>query len=89
MSNEPTSHLHPGQDTDAGLPVLHVHSLPPEIRHGAVIGAFESLRPGRSLVIVAPHDPVPLLTQLRERGEVDVDYLQSGPTEWTLKLTRG
>lgn len=72
----------------ADTPILHVHALPHEIRHGAVIGAFESLAPGRCLVIVTPHDPIPLLDQLRDRGPVGVDYLESGPAQWKLKLTR-
>lgn len=70
------------------IPVLVATEIPHEIRHGAIIGAFQSLRPGNSMVIVAPHDPLPLLAQLRANSDVDVSYLQSGPTEWHLQLTK-
>ncbi len=74
----------PGADE----PVLEVISLPRQIRHGAVIGSFESLQPGGTLVIRTPRDPLPLLGQLRDRFDVGVDYLQSGPTQWLIRLTR-
>lgn len=71
-----------------GIPTLVATDIPHEIRHGAIIGAFQSLRPGNSMVIVAPHDPLPLLAQLREIADLDVSYLQSGPLEWRLQLTK-
>ena len=45
-------------------------------------------RQGGSLVIVAPHDPKPLLAQLADRGPLTVTYLDEGPDAWRLKLTR-
>ncbi|SER72572.1 Uncharacterized conserved protein [Propionibacterium cyclohexanicum] len=70
------------------IPVLVATEIPHEIRHGAIIGAFQSLRPGNSMVLVAPHNPLPLLDQLREVADLDVSYLQSGPVEWRLQLTK-
>jgi uncharacterized protein (DUF2249 family) len=46
-----------------------------------VFGAFDAIAAGNSLVLVAPHDPLPLLRQLSERadGRLEVTYLQRGP----------
>ena len=45
-------------------------------------------RPAARSIIVAPHDPKPLLAQLAERGPLTVTYLDEGPDAWRLKLTR-
>lgn len=75
---------------DAGAPVLVAKSIPKAIRHGAVIGAFESLAPGLSMIVVEPHDPTPLLDQIRGRfpGGVDMEYVVEGPEEWRVRLIR-
>ncbi len=44
---------------------------------------------GGSLVLVAPHDPKPLLTQLAQLGPITVAYLDEGPDAWRLRVTRG
>lgn len=79
-------HCHDAAAADE--PVIDVRTLPHEIRHGAVIGSFTSLQPGRALVIVAPHDPLPLLDQLKALVPVGIDYLGNGPDEWRIRLTR-
>ena len=68
--------------------VLDVRTIPHAIRHASVFGAFDAIPAGESLVLVAPHNPVPLLNQLAERAEIDVDYLVQGPDEWRLRITR-
>lgn len=77
---------------DTGLhedPVLDARVIPHAIRHAAIFGALDSLAPGSALVLVAPHDPVPLLKQARDRyGAISVDYLQREPEAWHLRLTR-
>ena len=40
------------------------------------------------MVIVAPHAPLPMLSQLSERAPIDVEFLVEGPTEWHVRLTR-
>jgi uncharacterized protein (DUF2249 family) len=75
-----------GHDDEA--PVLDVRTIPHAIRHAAVFGAFEAIRPGGSLVLVAPHAPLPLLAQLSERAPIEVEFLVEGPTEWHVQLTR-
>lgn len=71
-------------------PTLDVRPIPHSIRHATVIGALSAIRPGRSLDLVAPHDPQPLLRQVEglEPGTWSVKYLVPGPDAWTLRLTR-
>jgi len=77
-------------ESDTGDPVLDVREVPHSIRHATVFGAFDAVPVGGALVLVAPHDPVPLLRQLDHRtsGRVDVDYEQRGPEAWRLRLTK-
>lgn len=72
------------------IPALDVRPVPRSIRHATVIGALSAIRPGRSLDLVAPHDPQPLLRQVEglEPDTWSVEYLQQGPDAWTLRLTR-
>lgn len=72
------------------VPRLDAAAIPHAIRHAAVLGALDSIRPGFAMDLVAPHDPKPLLAQAQARYEagVDIDYLVSGPDEWVLRLTR-
>lgn len=71
-------------------PTLDVRPVPRSIRHATVIGALSAIKPGRSLDLVAPHDPQPLLRQVEglEPGTWSVEYLEKGPDAWTLRLTR-
>lgn len=77
-------------ESAVAIPEIDARSLPHSVRHAAVIGAFEAIPPAGSLVLVAPHDPLPLLGQLRQRfdGALDVTYLERGPEAWRLQLTR-
>jgi len=77
-------------------PCLHLRGpsrggVPHAIRHGVVFGALDSLAPGSGLILVAPHDPRPLLAQIDQRapGRFTVRYLTSGPDAWHLQLVRG
>jgi uncharacterized protein (DUF2249 family) len=76
-------------EVDAGAPELDVRAIPHSIRHATVFGAWSAIQPGGSLVLVAPHDPKPLLAQLAERGPITVPYLEQGPEAWRLAVTRG
>lgn len=75
---------------DEHLPELDARAIPHAIRHGAIFGSIGQLRLGASLVLIAPHDPLPLLKQLQDRegDAVVVEYLQRGPEDWKLKMTR-
>lgn len=76
--------------SDRGVPELDVRPIPHAIRHATVFGALGAMPPGGSLVLVAPHDPRPLLAQIAEgeAGAIEVSYLTEGPHAWRLLLTR-
>ena len=50
-------------DADSAAPELDVRAISHAVRHAAVLGAFESIPTGGSLVLTAPHDPQRLLAQ--------------------------
>ncbi|CCG05666.1 DUF2249 domain-containing protein [Blastococcus saxobsidens] len=79
-----------GGHDDDDIPVLDVRAVPHAIRHATVFGAFDAVPDGGSLLLVAPHDPLPLLRQLSARagGALAVDYEERGPDAWRLRLTR-
>jgi uncharacterized protein (DUF2249 family)/iron-sulfur cluster repair protein YtfE (RIC family) len=80
-----------GQQDRAGvLPELDARAVPHAIRHATIFGALDSVAPGGGLVLVAPHDPLPLLAQLEQRspGLFSVDYLERGPEAWRIRLIR-
>lgn len=70
------------------LPTLDARSIPHALRHAAILGAVASLRPGSSMGLVAPHNPLPLLDQIRAaHGDaIEISYLSEDP--WTLRFTR-
>ncbi|MEB3980023.1 DUF2249 domain-containing protein [Mycobacterium sp. 663a-19] len=75
-------------DTDD--PVLDVREVPHSIRHATVFGAFDAVPAGGALVLVAHHDPIPLLQQLNDRtsGRLEINYEERGPEAWRLRLTK-
>jgi len=77
-------------ESDEQLPELDVRVVPHAIRHATVFGALEAVRPGAGLVLVANHDPLPLLAQIEQRtpGRFDVHYVERGPEAWRLRFTR-
>ncbi|MBM7366309.1 DUF2249 domain-containing protein [Gordonia hydrophobica] len=77
-------------EEEHGLPELDASAIPHAIRHGAVIGAFQQVRPGAAMVLVAPHDPKPLLGQLVqiEGDAIEISYVQQGPDAWKIRLGR-
>lgn len=84
---EPTDHACGCHEVDAaGLAELDARS----IQHATIFGALDGVAPGRGLVLVAPHDPLPLLAQLEKRapGTFAIEYLERGPDAWRLSLVR-
>jgi len=79
-----------GEQDGPGDVELDARVVPHAIRHATIFGALDSLGTGTALVLVAPHDPVPLLAQLEQRspGAFDVSYLARGPEAWRLRLLR-
>ena len=79
-----------GGHDEPGLPVLDANAIPHAIRHATIFGALDAVEPGKGLVLVANHNPIPLLNQLQDRwpGRFDVEYLEDGPESWSLAFTR-
>jgi uncharacterized protein (DUF2249 family) len=80
-----------GEVDAPGYPELDARAVPHAIRHATIFGALDSVDPGAGLVLVAPHDPLPLLAQLERRnpGVFEVRYLERGPESWRLLFARG
>ncbi|MEU0614812.1 DUF2249 domain-containing protein [Streptomyces albogriseolus] len=78
-----------GGSDDADVPELDVREVPHALRHATVFGALGAVPAGRAMLLVAPHDPLPLLRQIEERhpGVFSVEYQQRGPEAWRLLLT--
>ncbi|MBX6342754.1 MAG: DUF2249 domain-containing protein, partial [Thermomicrobiaceae bacterium] len=70
--------------------VMDVRAIPPRERHPRIFNTIARLAPGETLRIVNDHDPKPLYYQLMaERpGQVDWEYLESGPEVWQVRITR-
>lgn len=79
-----------GERDAAGDPELDARTVPHAIRHATIFGALDAVRPGAGLVLLAPHDPLPLLAQLERRspGVFAVSYLERGPQTWRLRFLR-
>lgn len=77
-------------EADSALPELDARAIPHAIRHATIKGALGSLAPGAGMVLVAPHDPVPLLQQVEAEapGRYSVEYLDRGPEAWRLAFVR-
>jgi hypothetical protein len=57
-----------GERDDSRDVELDARVVPHAIRHATIFGALEGLGAGKALVLVAPHDPLPLLAQLEQRS---------------------
>jgi uncharacterized protein (DUF2249 family)/iron-sulfur cluster repair protein YtfE (RIC family) len=79
-----------GEVDGPGYPELDARAVPHAIRHATIFGALDAVQPGGGLVLVAPHDPLPLLAQVEQRspGRFEVGYLERGPEAWRLKFER-
>lgn len=76
-------------EANENLPELDVRPIPHAVRHGAVFGAMDQIGEGGSIILVAPHNPIPLLRQLQERySKFEASYLSEAPEEWKLVLKR-
>ncbi|MGE5136993.1 MAG: DUF2249 domain-containing protein [Gemmatimonadota bacterium] len=76
---------HGGQE-----PGLDVRQLPHWQRHDTIFTAYRALRPGRGLVLINDHDPLPLRYQFdaQHAGEFTWDYLEAGPELWRVRIGR-
>lgn len=79
-----------GESDGDQYPQLDARAIPHAIRHATIFGALAAIRPGGGLVLLAPHDPQPLLAQVEQRnpGVFAVEYLERGPQDWRLAFVR-
>jgi uncharacterized protein (DUF2249 family) len=79
-----------GEVDGPGYPELDARAVPHAIRHATIFGALDAVGPGGGMVLVAPHDPLPLIGQIEQRspGEFTISYLERGPEAWRLQLVR-
>lgn len=70
--------------------VLDVRVIPHSVRRATVLAAIGAVRPSSSLVLLAPHDPVPVLDLVSASypGEFGWTYDATGPETWAVRLTR-
>ncbi|MET7378396.1 DUF2249 domain-containing protein [Streptomyces sp. NPDC005526] len=76
------------EETAEPEPELDVRGVPHALRHATVFGALDAVPVGHAMVLVTPHDPLPLLAQIEQRspGAFSVEYLERGPEAWRLRL---
>ncbi|MFA7323520.1 MAG: DUF2249 domain-containing protein [Candidatus Nanopelagicales bacterium] len=69
---------------------LDLRSIPHSIRHATAFGAIAAIPAGGAIVLIAPHDPIPLLRQIetREPGLLTTTYQERGPQAWRVRLDR-
>ena len=87
-ADEHTCNCHDEPDPDH--PVLDARAVPHAIRHATIFGALDAIQPGGGLILIAPHDPLPLLDQIKKRSPAmfSVSYLERGPEAWRLSFFR-
>lgn len=71
------ANLNPAENTH----IFDARGIARRFRHSAIFGALSALRSGETMRFINDHDPLPLLTQLRERfGDyLTVSYRERGP----------
>lgn len=79
-----------GGHDEPGLSELDTRVIPHAIRHATIFGALEGLTTGKGILLIANHNPLPLLAQLDQRspGKFTVDYVEDGPELWKLSMVR-
>jgi uncharacterized protein (DUF2249 family)/iron-sulfur cluster repair protein YtfE (RIC family) len=79
-----------GHADEPGYPELDARVVPHAIRHATIFGALGAVPDGGGLLLLAPHDPLPLLAQIEQRwpGAFEVGYVERGPETWRLAFVR-
>ena len=69
---------------------IDVRAIAPRERHALIFNRFDVLPKGGSLQLVNDHDPAPLHQQfeLRSPGQFQWAYLEQGPQEWRIQITK-
>jgi uncharacterized protein (DUF2249 family) len=76
--------------SEGNVITLDVQNIPPRERHPKIFDTFDSLQPGDKMILINDHDPKPLKYQLEaERtGQMDWEYILSGPEEWKVEILK-
>ena len=73
----------------ADIPTLNASEIPHAVRHGAIHGALGTLNVGEAMILIAPHDPLPLLKEVEQREEsFELKYLKKEPEDVHIRFTR-
>lgn len=70
---------------------LDVRPVEPKHRFDTIIGAWNKLRVGDALFLSVDHDPQCMYYTLAAdygKDAFSFEYLQSGPVDWEVKVTR-
>lgn len=69
---------------------IDVRSMPPRERHPLIFQKLDALQSGEKAELINDHDPAPLRYQLMaERPDLfDWEYLEQGPVDWRVAITR-
>lgn len=75
---------------DEALPEFDARTVPHAVRHASILGVVDALQPGSAFVLIAPHNPLPLLAQIQalHGDSIQISYVQEGPDAWKLKMER-
>ena len=91
MSGDPDVARYPlSSNTPPAPEELDVRSLPHGGRHDIIFAKLDQLRPGGTFVILNDHDPKPLRYQTEALwpGRFAWSYLEAGPLQWRVEITR-
>lgn len=69
---------------------IDVRDVPHAQRHARVLAALDAVPADGAVVLIAPHAPLPLLSQIDRRydGQFATEWLQQGPDVWQVRLQR-
>lgn len=70
--------------------VMDVRPIPCSVKHGLILKTWQELPLGDHFILLNDHDPVPLRYQFQaEFGDTfSWDYLQRGPEEFRVKISK-
>ncbi len=70
--------------------VMDVRPIPCSIKHGLILKTWHELPAGDYFILLNDHDPVPLRYQFLAEfgGAFTWDYLERGPADFRVKITK-
>jgi uncharacterized protein (DUF2249 family) len=70
--------------------VMDVRAIPCSVKHGLVLKTWRELPVGDHFILLNDHDPAPLRSQFEAEspGAFLWDYLERGPVDFRVKLTK-